>query len=91
MRLKGESNQHKDILYLVIAIVLAAGLIAYLFWFLHDLVAKTNSVFSPPEQTLKPPTFDFARYDKLMQKISNTSTTAPAAPAVTTTPASSSN
>lgn len=86
MRIKNEINKRKDIVYLVIAIFLTVGLAVYLFWFVHNLVKKTNAVFGPVQAIGKPPAFDFDRYDKIMQKILQNQNPAPPVAAPTAPP-----
>lgn len=86
MKLKGEINQKKDILYLIIAIVLTALVASYLFWFLHSLVEKANVIFSNTVTPGNIVTFDFDRYYRVVGKAFPTSSEGLP---VTHTPASS--
>lgn len=74
MRLKSGVNQKKDLIYGVVAIALTILLALYLFWVVRSLANKANDAFSAEPDDQKIPTFDFDRYDKLMQKLSPSST-----------------
>ena len=79
MKLKSGISQKKDVIYLVIAAILTLLLAVYLFWLVKGLTEKANSAFSNEPDDKKIRTFDFNRYDAVMDKVFPPTSTLPVA------------
>lgn len=94
MRIKKTGSHKREILYMAVAIFLALNLITYFIFLVRGLTQKASIVFGG--DAIRGPageTFNFAKYDEIMQSLYPGSTTVlsssvvipPAPPAATTT------
>ena len=85
MRIKDGKGKTTERIYMISATVLTLGLLIYAVWLVNNLVKKSHDAFSfSGAGGSNVPTFDFAKYEKLMGPIDPVATTTPA----TTTPTS---
>ena len=81
MILKSGINKKKDIIFVSVAVLLTLLLALYLFRVVKSLADRANSAFSAEPSAQKIPTFDFARYNKIMSKAFPSTSTVPLPPA----------